>query len=149
MISDKWDHRFLALARHVAGWSKDPSTQTGAVIVNSNRQIVSLGFNGLPRGLADTPERLHNRDLKYKLIVHCERNAILFAGRELRGTTLYTWPLASCSVCAAMVIQVGIARCVAPPVPAYLQERWGVDLALTREMFAEAGVQLDLIGTIE
>lgn len=138
---DHWDLRYLDLAKFASSWSKDPSTQTGAVITDAQRRVVSLGFNGLPRGIADTHERLHNRELKYQLIVHCERNALLFAGRSLQGCTLYTWPFMSCSVCAAMVIQAGITRCVAPYSDA---ERWQASFRLTEELFAEAGVQLDL-----
>lgn len=135
----RWDSRFLALAQHVAGWSKDPSTQTGAVIVKG-RRVVSLGYNGLPRGVADTPERLNDRELKYRIIVHCERNALLFAREDLAGATLYTWPFMSCPTCAAMVIQAGIVRHVAPVCPPDKAERWAQEFRLTRELFAEAGV---------
>lgn len=138
---DKWDLRFLDMAQLVASWSKDPSTQTGAVIVDPDRRVVSVGFNGLPRGVADIDERLHNRELKYQMIVHCERNAMLFAGRDLFGCTLYTWPFMSCSVCAAMVIQAGIRRHVAPYSD---NPRWQESFRLTEEMFAEAGVLVDL-----
>ena len=57
MIDEKWDRRFLALAEHVADWSKDPSTKTGAVIVRPDRTIASMGYNGFPRGMADTDDR--------------------------------------------------------------------------------------------
>ncbi|HIF04044.1 MAG TPA: CMP deaminase, partial [Candidatus Poseidoniales archaeon] len=52
-MSEKWDRRFLALAEHIAGWSKDPSTQVGCVVVGVDREIRSTGFNGFPRGIAD------------------------------------------------------------------------------------------------
>ena len=138
----EWDRRFLTLAEHIANWSKDPSTKTGAVIVDDKRRIVSVGYNGFPRGVIDTPERYADRDLKYKMTVHCERNALLFAGRSCEGCTLYTWPFMSCAPCAAMVIQAGIARCVAPVLPDYLRERWAEDLKVARWMFCEAGVEL-------
>src|ERR1700686_4396012 len=96
---DKWDRRFLELAKHIASWSKDPSTQTGAVIVDQKRRIVSVGFNGLAQGVEDKPERLHNRDLKYNMFVHCERNAIIFATQSLAGCTIYVWPFMSCGEC--------------------------------------------------
>ena len=57
-VSEKWDRRFLELAEQIAGWSKDPSRGVGAVIVSAARQIVATGFNGLPRGVDDLPERL-------------------------------------------------------------------------------------------
>src|SRR3990172_2103187 len=81
---DAWDSRFLRLAEFVAQWSKDPNTKVGAVIVDGTHRIVSLGFNGFPRGV-DDDERLRNRELKLKLMVHAEMNAILFAGRALDG----------------------------------------------------------------
>lgn len=142
--ADKWDRRFLELAEHIASWSKDPSTQTGAVIVAPDRRIVSVGFNGLPRGVRDTTARLYDRELKYKIIVHCERNAMLFARESLHGCTLYTWPLMSCSVCAAMVIQTGITRHVAPYSD---NPRWQESFALTRELMREAGVKITEITT--
>lgn len=142
---EKWDRRFLELSKHIAGWSKDPSTKTGAVIVDKDRRIVSTGYNGFPKGMVDSPGRYADREFKYAHIVHCERNAILFARRPLDGCTLYTWPFASCTVCAAMVIQAGITRCVAPEIPEYLKERWAKDLAQTAAIFEEAGVALDIV----
>lgn len=139
---DKWDSRYLQLAEHVASWSKDPSTKTGAVIVDVNGDPVSIGFNGFPRGVADTPERLNNRDLKYQMIVHCERNAMLFAKRDLYGSTLYTYPFMSCAACAAMVVQAGIKRCVAPISD---NPRWQESFRLTEQIFQEGGVKLDLM----
>lgn len=140
-----WDQYFLGLAEYTARASKDPSTRTGAVIIDEDRRIVSTGYNGFPKGVIDNVERYANRELKYKIIVHCERNAILFANRNLKGCTLYTWPFASCSVCASMVIQAGITRCVAPPIPKNLIERWGEDVKLTEQLFKEANVKLDYI----
>lgn len=137
-----WDHRYLDLARYISTWSKDPSTRVGAVIADAQGRIVSVGFNGLPRGVRDTHERLNNREIKYKMIVHGERNAILFAGRSVAGCTLYTTPFMPCSVCAGMVIQAGITRVVAPYCD---NERWQADFRLTEEMFKEAGVELILV----
>lgn len=140
-----WDERFLDLARYVAQWSKDPSTKTGAVIVDPNGTVLSLGYNGFPRGMADLTERYADREFKYAHIVHCERNAMLFAQRSLKGCTLYTWPFMSCAPCAAMVIQAGITRCVAPNSD---NPRWQADFTRVRTMFSEVGVQLDLIGSV-
>lgn len=139
---EKWDYRYLELAKLVSTWSKDPSTKTGAVIVDDNFGVVSLGYNGLAKGVEDTQERLNDRDLKYKLIVHCERNAIIFAQRSLLNCTLYTYPFMSCGPCAGMVIQAGIKRCIAPKND---NPRWQADFALTEMMFNEAGVELTLL----
>lgn len=138
---EKWDKRFLDLAKHIAGWSKDPSTQTGAIIVDQKQRIISTGYNGLARGVKDLPERINNRDIKYKMFVHCERNAMLFARQPLDGCTLYTWPFMSCAACAAMVIQTGIIRAVAPHSDHPL---WQEDFKLTQEQFKEAGIELKL-----
>ena len=74
-----WDRRFLGLAAHIATWSKDPSTKVGAVIVRPNKTIVSVGFNGLPRGVDDLDSRYNERALKYAMTVHAEANARLRA----------------------------------------------------------------------
>ncbi len=142
---EDWDYRFIMLARHISSWSKDPSTQTGAVIVDANRRVVSVGYNGFARGVRDTEERLNNRELKYKMICHCERNAILFSQRDLSGCTLYTYPFMSCTTCASMVIQSGIKRCVAPPIPDRLMDRWAEDMAISEQMFRESGVELVIL----
>lgn len=141
----RWDLRYLELARHVSRWSKDPSTQTGAVLVAPDNSVVSMGYNGFARHTDDSPESYANRELKYKRIVHCERNAIILARRDLTGCTLYTYPFMSCSTCAGMVIQAGITRCVAPPVPDHLKERWEADMAIATRDFAAAGVELVLL----
>jgi len=143
---DKWDIRFLDLAKHVAQWSKDPSTQTGAVIVRLDRTIASVGFNGFPRGCSDAEELYADRNMKYIRTVHCEMNAALAAREPLHGFTLYTWPFMSCDRCAAHMIQAGIKRCVAPACPPHLQERWKDSLASASAILAEAGVELELIG---
>lgn len=138
----KWDKRYMEMAKLVASWSKDPSTQTGAVIVKNN-QVIAVGYNGFPKGVEDTPERLNNRELKYKMIIHCEINAMIGVPKhDLEGATLYTWPFASCSRCAVQVIQAGIKRCVAPPIPEELKERWAEELQLTENMFKEAGIEI-------
>ena len=80
-MSAKWDIRFLKLATHISEWSKDPSTKVGCVVVGPDREIRSTGFNGFPRGIQDSDERLTNRDLKYPLICHAEENAIMHAAR--------------------------------------------------------------------
>ena len=84
----KWDRRFLDLAAGMATWSKDMSTQVGAIIVDRDQRIVSSGYNGFPRGVVDSIERYQDRDTKYRMVVHAEINAILFATRDLTGGTI-------------------------------------------------------------
>ncbi|MCG8355917.1 MAG: deaminase [Kiloniellales bacterium] len=137
---DHWDRRFLAMAELVAGWSKDPSTKVGCVITSPDRRVVSTGFNGLPAGVEDSLERLQDRNVKYDMTVHAERNAIISARRDLTGYRLYA-TLMPCSVCAAMIIQAGLAEVIAPAChDPRIAETFRLDL--TAEMFAEAGVSL-------
>lgn len=140
---DKWDRRFLRLAEHIAGWSQDPSTKTGAVIVDEHNRVVSTGYNGFPKSMPDYPEWYFNRDEKYSRIVHCEMNAILFAHRDLSGFTLYTWPLLSCDRCFVFVAQAGIRRCVAPVLTdPGLIERWGPQMTKVRGYAQEMSIEM-------
>lgn len=142
---DKWDSRFLQLAEHISDWSKDPSTQAGAVLIDEHKRVVSVGYNGFPRKVRDSTPRYDNRELKYKLVVHAEVNAILFAHRII-GCTLYTWPFQPCIRCAVQIIQVGIWRVVSPPTPADKAARWAEEMNLAQDMFHEAAVKLDILG---
>lgn len=138
----KWDERFLALAEHIAQWSHDPSTKVGAVITRPDRTISSVGYNGLPKRVHDTEDRLSHRETKYEMTVHAEANAILHATERPVGYTIYTWPFQPCSRCAGLIIQSGLKRVVAP---LYEGDRWTESFALASQMFAEAFVRLDLI----
>ena len=130
----KWDERYLDLAAHVSTWSKDPSTKVGAVLI-SNNHVVSLGFNGFPYAIDDN-DRLNDRSIKYEMIIHGEINALLNVdGRAF--DTLYTHPFLPCSRCAAIYLQAGIMRVVAPR---NTDPRWAENLELTKSMFTEAGV---------
>ena len=138
-----WDRRFLNLAREVSAWSKDPSTGVGCILVDADRRVVSLGFNGLPQRVPDTSFWLQDRDIKHQVILHAEQNALLFASRPVAGCTCYTWPLPPCAHCAALLIQAGITDVVAPlAVSEDLERRWGASLDLTRDLFREADVDL-------
>lgn len=131
----------IDMARHVAKLSKDPSTQVGAVIFTPERRFVSAGYNGLPRGVRDTADRLTVRDVKYKMIRHAEANAISFATAPLVGATLaVTHPC--CAQCAGAAIQAGVAHLLWPTPDAAFRARWADDIALVRQMCDEAGVTL-------
>lgn len=137
----QWDERFINLAEHISAWSKDPSTKVGSVIVASDHRIRGLGFNGFPPGVADDG-RLDVRELKYELIVHAEANALLHSG-DVRGCTLYNYPLPPCSRCATMIITAGIKKVVAPRVTdAEQADRLGIFLGVAA--MAEAGVEVEL-----
>ena len=138
-----WDKRFLKLAFHIAGWSKDPSTKVGCIIVGEDREIRSTGFNGFPRGIEDSDERYTNRELKYPLICHAEENAIMHAARigvSLKGCRAYvTWP--PCTRCTRSLIQAGVEE-VVYPANLTIPERWLEDFNLGRQMFDESGVKV-------
>lgn len=107
----------MAMAFLTAQRSKDPNTQVGACIVDSNRRIVGLGYNGFPAGCSDDDlpwARQANSELhkKYAYVVHAEVNAILNKGSaDLRGATLYV-ALFPCNECAKVIIQAGIQEVV-------------------------------------
>lgn len=145
----KWDKRFLRLAYEISFWSKDPSTQVGAVIANELGQIVGTGYNGFPRGVDDDFTRYEDRELKYKLIVHAEQNAILLAGERARDASLYVFPSFAipnvCHECAKAVIQSGIKRVVGftpSPEDAERAKRWKDSIDISRMMLTEAGVKI-------
>lgn len=137
-----WDRRLMALAQHVAGWSKDPSTKVGAVIADHHNRILGVGYNGFARSIEDSPDRLDDRETKLALTIHAEANALLNSTGSVEGATLYCWPLPPCSACASLLVQRGIRRVVAPELSGKLLERWGASCVLALEVLLEAGVEL-------
>jgi len=148
-MKDHWDQRYLELAKHIATWSKDPSTQVGAVAIGSEGEVLAQGYNGFPRGVSDSKERYENRDIKYRFVVHAEMNCIYnatFNGIGLDGATMYVWGLPLCNECAKGIIQVGITRVVGPAngfidVP----DKWKVSCLDTISMFKEVNIKYDFI----
>ena len=110
-----WDEYFMGLAHLSALRSKDPHTQVGACIVSKEKKVVSIGYNGLPKGCSDDDypwgregDFLHT---KYPFVVHAELNAILNSGANMQGCSLYV-SLFPCNECAKAIIQSGITRVV-------------------------------------
>jgi dCMP deaminase len=142
-----WRDRYLELAKQVSTWSKDPSRKIGAVAVGDKGQILAQGFNGFPRGILDLEERLNEREVKYKYVVHAEMNVIFNAslnGVSLNGADLYVYGLPICNECAKGIIQVGIKRVyilVDGEVPPVWVESWNN----TRSMFIEAGIEFEWV----
>jgi len=138
----QWDDRFLRLAREVGSWSKD-STKIGAIVVDENKRILTQGYNGFPRGIADDDRRLKNREIKLKYVVHAEMNCIYNAchhGVSLAGGTPYVSGLPTCSDCAKGVIQSGIKTVIMEFDEKLLEGPWGDSWNFSREMFNEAGI---------
>jgi dCMP deaminase len=106
-----------------------------------------MGYNGFPRNVDDLSERLKDRDLKLKLILHAEQNALLFAHEPLIGCRIYVWPFMPCSRCAGMIIQSGITEVIAPVSD---NPRWIDDFEIARDiLFNEAKIKLRLPDDIE
>ena len=144
---DKWDNRYLSLAKEVATWSQDPSSLVGAVSVGAKKEVLSQGFNGFPRGINDLAERYNDRETKYKFVVHAEMNAIYnatYSGTSLDGATLYIYGLPICSECAKGIIQVGIKKVVIEKSKEL--DNWNESLRLSKEMFSEANVEMIIKG---
>ena len=132
-----WDMWFLGLAKYVATASKDPSTKVGAVIVDSDNRVVSIGYNGFPKGIKDD-SRLECRDQKYKIVTHAEIKSLLFAKTSVTGCSVYTYPFMPCPSCAGAIIQSGIKRVVSFSSD---NPRWAEDFEVSNSMFNEAGVE--------
>ena len=114
-----WDEYFMGVAKFSAFRSKDPNTQVGACIVSNDNKILSMGYNGFPRGCADDvfPWGRDNSEndpynSKYLYVTHSELNAILnYRGGSLEGSKLYV-TLFPCNECAKAIIQAGIKTVV-------------------------------------
>lgn len=105
-----WTTYFMALATTASQRSKDKDKQVGSCIVDDNNNILSLGYNGLPKGMKDSVERWEN-NTKQLYVVHSELNAILNANCTLENSTIYC-TLFPCNECAKAIAQVGIKKVV-------------------------------------
>ncbi|PIR06032.1 MAG: cytidine deaminase [Candidatus Komeilibacteria bacterium CG11_big_fil_rev_8_21_14_0_20_36_20] len=141
-----WDDTFILMADLIAQRSKDPSTQTGAVVVDENNIILGLGYNGWPRGVDEGLfpwdreggyEKEEFLNTKYAYVVHAELNAILNANKSVRGGKVYCH-LFPCNDCAKVIIQAGIKELI------YQEDKYiDVDIfQASRKLFEAAGVKL-------
>ena len=150
-----WDEYFMGVAMLSSMRSKDPNTQVGACIVNEDRKIVGVGYNGFPTGCCDDDlpweregEWIDDDDLpweregewidtKYPYVCHAELNAILNSiGGNLKGCTLYV-ALFPCNECAKAIIQSGIKKII------YLSDKYAETdgTKASKRMLSEAGVE--------
>lgn len=146
-LGSEWNRRYLGLAYEVSKWSKDPSTKIGAIAVGNKGQVLAQGYNGFPRKIRHSEERLNNRELKYKYVVHAEMNLIYNAGYNgvsLDGSTVYVTGLPVCSECAKGLIQVGVKQVIMPHQED-TPETWKNSFEFTKELFEEAGVAWQFI----
>ena len=133
----------MGVAKLASQRSKDPSTQVGACIVNSDNMIVSVGYNGLPAGCSDDdfPWAREGEvfDTKYAYVCHAELNAILNSNiPTLSGSTLYV-TLFPCNECAKAIIQCGIKRVV------YLDNKYADSdqVRASAMMFGKCGIKTE------
>lgn len=135
-----WDEYFMGIAVLSSMRSKDPSTQVGACIVDSDKRIRSMGYNGMPRCCSDDVypwERSEGLDSKYLYVCHAELNAILNNNSgSVRGCTVYT-TLFPCNECAKAIIQSGISEVV------YMSDKYAESdsVRASKRMFDTAGVK--------
>ena len=136
-----WDEYFMGLAHLSALRSKDPNTQVGACIVDNDNKVVSIGYNGMPRGCKDSvyPWAREGSMLntKYAFVVHAELNAILNSPRSVKDCTIYV-SLFPCNECAKAIIQSGIKKVV------YESDKYdGTEGNIaSKKMLNDAGVEL-------
>lgn len=136
-----WDEYFMGLAHLSALRSKDPNTQVGACIVDQEHKVVSIGYNGMPRGCKDEDFPWERQggflDTKYAYVVHAELNAILNSSRPVAGDTIYV-SLFPCNECAKAIIQSGIKKIV------YESDKYdGTEGNIaSKRMLKQAGVEL-------
>lgn len=138
-----WDEYFMGVALLSAMRSKDPNTQVGACIVNDDNRIVSVGYNGFPRGCSDEDfpwERKadNQNDTKYPFVCHAELNAILNSnGIGVKGSRIYV-ALFPCNECAKAIIQAGIKEII------YISDKYydTDNNRASRRMLTAAGVKL-------
>lgn len=142
----KWDTYFMDIAKRTAQLSKDPSTKVGAVIEN-NKMLVSVGYNGFPRRMYDDPQHLFNRKEKYKRIIHAEMNAILNAidFKSIVGSRMYIYPFPPCINCAKFVMQCGVEEIVIPCDNNKIPKRWLDEMNESVTMMIENGLKVRAI----
>ena len=135
-----WDEYFMAVAKLAGMRSKDPNTQVGACIVSSDNKILSMGYNGFPKGCSDDEfpwaREGDTLDTKYVYTVHSELNAILnYRGASLEGAKIYV-SLFPCNECAKAIIQSGIKTVI------YDCDKYGTTdpVIASKKMFDAAGV---------
>ena len=134
--------KFFSLAEAIEGYSKDRSTQVGAVALDKRLNVLCVGYNGFPRKVKDTEPR-HQRPLKYSVTAHAEENVIAqaaYTGTKLRGATLILTTLFPCTTCTRLIIQAGIKKVISGRSKS--DPKWDAEERISREMFLEADVKV-------
>jgi len=145
-----WKEYFRGIAHQVKLKSKDRYTQIGAVVVGSDNQIVSTGYNSFPRGIDDSIDERQERPEKYYWFEHAERNSLYNAaliGVSTKGCTMYLTCGIPCSDCARGIINSGIKKIVCERVGGAVGNLWDEHAKRSIEMFNEAGVTIEYYET--
>lgn len=137
----KWDEYFMGIALLSAERSKDPHTSVGACIVSQDNKILSVGYNGMPRGCSDDEypwcrEAESELDTKYLYVCHAELNAILnYTGTNMQNAKIYT-TLFPCNECTKALIQAGISEVI------YLSDKYSdtSSVIAAKRMMKSAGI---------
>jgi dCMP deaminase len=141
-----WKEYFRGIAHQVKLKSKDRYTQIGAVVVGSDNQIVSTGYNSFPRGIDDSVDERQERPEKYYWFEHAERNSLYNAaliGVSTKGCTMYLTCGIPCSDCARGIINSGISKIVCERIGGAVGNLWDEHAKRSIEMFNEAGVKIE------
>ena len=138
-----WDEYFMGVALLSGMRSKDPNTQVGACIVSQDNKILSMGYNGFPKGCDDdefpwgtAPDPLYD---KHNYVIHAEANAILnYRGslKDMTGATVYV-TLFPCHECAKTLVQAGVGEVV------YLDNKYAgtEDNLISQNIFDRCGIR--------
>jgi dCMP deaminase len=138
--TEKWDGRFLGIARSISSWSKDPSTKVGALAVNVERKMIAQGYNGFPKGCDDSSLFYSNRESKYARIIHAETNVICNACNSrvgLHSATIYIYGMYPCPECIKLLAQVHVARIVFQLGETQNLEKWKVGFETSKSLMRE------------
>jgi dCMP deaminase len=143
-LDNKWVHRFTRLAYEISTWSAD-STGVGAIIVGEDKNIISTGYNGTPKGVEELEIRKTQEYKKY-FIEHAERNAIYLAKSSLKGAILFTTHF-PCADCARAIIQTGIKSVYF--CEKMEKEHWKQSMMASEVMLKEAKINLYQVKSTE
>lgn len=138
LLEEKWCKRYIELAKLVSTWSKD-THQVGAVIVNSNKQVIGLGYNGFAKHIKDSDIRLSNKELKRALTVHAEENAIMNTyENNTDGCAIFVYGYPPCLHCTNVIIQAGIQTIYFYSPSDDISEHWKDNIEFAKSIALEA-----------
>jgi dCMP deaminase len=143
LLNQKWINRWMGMCDHISLWSEDESTKVGCVVVSRDMDLLSIGWNGLARGVKNKKER-NERPLKYKFFEHAERNAIANSSRNgvsLKNSILFV-PQYPCADCSRLIIQSGIKEVYVKEseLNTEFAKRWKDDILISEDMMTESGI---------